>query len=330
MQPVSLADVAGKKVIVRGDLDLAQIEGHLETFRLERMIPTLQDLISRGGQVRIIVHRGRPDGLVDPSLSTEEFVPLLSDRLGVPVSFGGDLTTNPDPSEKIVLFENLRFHTGEEANSPDFVQALVKLGEIYVNESFASSHRSHASVVSVPKYLPHFAGLNLIKEVQTLSQILQDPARPLVVIIGGAKVETKKPLIAFMGSQADEILIGGSLVNEGLQPMDKVILPLDNVEGKDIGTLSIERFKQSIASAKTIVWNGPMGMFEDPAFGNGTREIARAITSSAAFTVVGGGDSIAALGQLGLLGQVGFVSTGGGSMLEFLSGKDLPGLEALG
>lgn len=330
MQPVSLADVAGKKIIVRGDLDLAQSEGHLETFRLERMIPTLQDLTARGAQVRIIVHRGRPDGLVDPALSTEEFAPLLSDRLGVPVSFGGDLTTNPDPSEKVVLFENLRFHTGEEANSPDFVQALVKLGEIYVNESFASSHRSHASVVSVPKYLPHFAGLNLIKEVQTLSQILQDPARPLVVIIGGAKVETKKPLIEFMGSQADEILIGGSLVNEGLQPMDKVILPLDNVEGKDIGTLSIERFKQSIASAKTIVWNGPMGMFEDPAFGNGTREIARAVTSSAAFTVVGGGDSIAALGQLGLLGQVGFVSTGGGAMLEFLSGKDLPGLEALG
>ena len=328
MNPVTEADVSGKKVIVRADLDLAERNGQLETFRLDRLIPTLQNLISRGANVRVIAHRGRPNGIPDPALSTAPFAPLLSDRLGQPVSFAGAIT--PSAEGKVTLFENLRFSPGEENNSQDFVQSLLGLGEIYVNDSFASSHRSHASVTSLPKYLPHFAGLNLIAEVKNLTKILENPERPLVVILGGAKVETKRPLIERMQIIADEILIGGSLVNEGLLPMEKVVLPLDNVEGKDIGTQTIERFKSSIEGARTIVWNGPMGIFEDPEFSSGTAAIARAVATSPAFTVVGGGETIASLNELGLLQQIKFVSTGGGAMLEFLSGKSLPGLEALG
>lgn len=328
MNPVTEAPVNGKKVIVRADLDLAERGGRLETFRLDRLMPTLQNLLSRGAAVRIIAHRGRPNGIPNPALSTAPFAPLLSDRLGQQVSFAGTIASNPDGP--VTLFENLRFNPGEETNSPDFVQSLLGLGEIYVNDSFASSHRSHASVTSLPKYLPHFAGLNLMAEVANLTKILESPERPLVVIIGGAKVETKRPLIERMQAVADAILIGGSLVNEGLVPMEKVVLPLDNLEGKDIGTQTIEKFEIAIARARTIVWNGPMGLFEDPAYSSGTTAVARAVAASSAFTVVGGGDTIAALNELGLLSQIKFVSTGGGAMLEFLSGKSLPGLEALG
>lgn len=328
MNPVTEAPVTGKNVIVRADLDLAERGGQLETFRLNRLIPTLLDLLTRGANVRILAHRGRPNGIPDPALSTAPFASLLSERLGERVNFAGDLSS--PASGKMALYENLRFNPGEENNSQDFVQTLLRLGEIYVNESFASSHRTHASVTSLPKYLPHFAGLNLMAEVENLTKILSNPVRPLVVIIGGAKVETKRPLIERMQTVADEILIGGSLVNEGLLPMEKVVLPIDNVEGKDIGTQTIERFKTSIESARTIVWNGPMGVFEDPSFSAGTTAVARAVAASPAFTVVGGGETIACLNELGLLQQIKFVSTGGGAMLEFLSGKSLPGLEALG
>lgn len=328
MNPVTSAEVSGKNVIVRADLDLAERNGQLETFRLDRLIPTLRDLLSRGASVRIIAHRGRPNGIPNPALSTAPFAPLLSERLGEEVRFAGDITSSP--SGKISLFENLRFSPGEENNSQDFVEALLGLGEIYVNESFASAHRSHASVTSLPKYLPHFAGLNLMAEVENLTKILERPERPLVVIIGGSKVETKRPLIERMQTLADAVLIGGSLVNEGLQPMEKVILPLDNISGKDIGTQTQELFKKWINSAKTIVWNGPMGIYEDPAFAAGSVAVARAVSASPAFTVVGGGETIACLNELGLLPQIKFVSTGGGAMLEFLSGKPLPGLEALG
>jgi phosphoglycerate kinase len=246
------------------------------------------------------------------------------------VIFGGDPTQNPETGGKVVLFENLRFNLGEEENSPEFVQALVKLGDLYVNESFATSHRAHASIVGVPKYRPHFAGLNLLTEIGNLTRVLTNPARPLVVIIGGVKVETKRPVVEYMQAVADEILLGGAFVNESLDQREKIVLPLDTIEGNDIGAQTLARFKESISQAKTIVWNGPMGKFEDPAFSNGTTAIARAITSSSAFSIVGGGDTISALDQLGLLNQVSFISTGGGAMLEFLSGKSLPGLEALG
>lgn len=329
MKSVSDADVRGKRVIVRADLDMPTEVGEVETFRLERLLPTLRDLISRDGYVRIIAHRGRPEGKADPALSLEEFVPIFAQKLDVEVRFGGSVTENPNSPGSVILYENLRFHPGEEANSPDFVQSLLKLGEIYVNESFATSHRTHASIVSIPRYLPHFAGINLLDEISNLNRIITEPARPLVVVIGGAKVETKRPLVEYMRSFADEILVGGSLSNEGLKPQGKVVLPVDNIDGKDIGPETVERFKKSLSQAKTIVWNGPMGVFEEHDYSQGTVAIAQAVVGSSAYTIVGGGDTIAALDQLGLLSQIKFVSTGGGAMLEFLSGKKLPGLEAL-
>ncbi len=329
MKSVTEADVTGKIVIVRVDLDLAEKGDGFETFRLDRGLPTLQDILTRGGELRLIAHRGRPEGKPDPALSLEPLIPLLSEKLSTEVKFGGDLAENPDPEGKVVLFENLRFHPGEEADSPDFTDQLTKLGDIYVNEAFATCHESHASIVGLPKFRPHFAGLNLTAEVANLNKVLQDPARPLVVLVGGAKIETKEPIISYMSSFADCVLVGGKLMSEGVTPSDKVVLPQDNVDGKDIGRETVAQFKEILATAKTIVWNGPMGVFEEPAYANGTTELARTVVSSSAFTVVGGGDTVTAIDELGLLDKINFVSTGGGAMLEFLAGKTLPGLAAL-
>src|SRR2546429_1811958 len=173
MHSVSEADVSGKKVIVRGDLDLAEENGHIESYRLDRMIPTLRDILDRGGAIRLIAHHGRPEGQVVPNLSLQEFIPLLSDKLGTTVNFAGDLTQNPDPSGPINLFENLRFSPGEESSDPQFVNSLSQLGELYVNECFSTSHRDEASITALPKLLPHFAGLNLMREVEELTKVLE-------------------------------------------------------------------------------------------------------------------------------------------------------------
>lgn len=331
MQSVTNADVNGKKVIVRGDLDLAEENGKPETFRLLRMIPTLKDIISRGGAVRLLAHRGRPKGQVVDSLSLKEYVPLLSEQLGTDINFAGDPLTSQSPDGRFVLFENLRFHTGEEDNDPEFIQQLVKLGELYVNECFSTSHRDQASFTGIPKFLPHFAGLNLLKEVEELTKVLDNPEHPLAVIIGGAKLETKRPTIDFMADRADHVLVGSSFASQGLQATDKIVVPTDFVgETKDIGSTTVNTFKNLIAAAKMIVWNGPLGEYEDPQFAAGTRSIAQAIVSSSAYSVVGGGDTIAALDEMGLLDKISFVSTGGGAMLDFLSGQKLPGLVALG
>ncbi len=223
MNSVSSAQVTGQNVIVRGDLDLAARNGIPETLRIERLVPTLQLLLQNGAREALIGHRGRPEGKVDPTLSTREYQPLITQLLGQEIGWGGDVTSPESSSAPVVLYENLRFNPGEEANSPEFVEALLKLGQAYVNEAFADSHRAHASIVSLPKYLPHFAGLNLVNEVNTLDKVLHQPTHPLVVIIGGAKIETKKPLIDYMHNLADEVLVGGSLKNEGLQPQDRVV-----------------------------------------------------------------------------------------------------------
>jgi phosphoglycerate kinase len=330
MHSIVGVEVAGKKVIVRGDLDLAEEGSKIESFRLLRMIPTLKNILDRGGIIRLIAHRGRPEGTVVDSLSLQEFVPLLSEKLDHEVIFAGDFIKDPNPNAEIALFENLRFHDGEESNDPEFAQSLAKLGEIYVNECFSTSHRNHASFVSLPKLLPHFAGINLIKEIEEMTKILQSPKHPLVVIIGGAKLETKLPTIEYLSSIADQILVGSSFLNQGLATTDKIIIPTDSIgQNQDIGQRTIDQFRQVISSAQTIVWNGPLGMFEDRQFASGTREIAQAVADSSAYSVVGGGDTIAALDEIGMLEKISFVSTGGGAMLEFLSGKKLPGLVAL-
>jgi phosphoglycerate kinase len=331
MHEVTDIDVRNKKVIVRADLDLAENNGKVETFRLDRLVPTIRNILDRGGSVRIIAHRGRPNGQVEKSLSLQGYVPLLSEKLGQGVKFGGDPIQNNNPGGDVNLFENLRFYPGEESNDPAFALSLSKLGELYVNESFATSHRPHASIVTLPKILPHFAGLNLVKEVSELNKVLYTPEHPLIVIIGGVKLETKRPIIDFMQDHADQILVGSSLASQGLVATDNVIIPTDSVGGgKDIGSSTVDHFRQIISTGKMIVWNGPLGVFEDPRFASGTRSIAQAIASSGAYSVVGGGDTIAAIDEIGLLDRISFVSTGGGAMLEFLSGKKLPGIIALG
>ena len=229
------------------------------------------------------------------------------------------------------LLENLRFWPEEEENNQDFAKTLASFGDAYVNECFAASHRSHASIASIPKFLPAFAGFNLIKEIEELGKILQSPARPLVAIIGGAKLETKLPVIYNLAKVADRVLVGGRLMFEADRRSlpENVVLAHDDIDAKDIGEGSVQIFREVINQAKMIVWNGPMGVFEEPKYINGTRQLANSVIASGAYSVVGGGDTISALNKFGLTDKIDFISTGGGAMLEFLAGKTLPGIEVL-
>lgn len=265
---------------------------------------------------------------------------------------------HPDmaPGE-IALIENLRFDPGEEANDPEFAKKLASLAECYVNDAFGAIHRAHASVVGVAELLPKAAGLLLTKEVEMLGKLLEEPERPFVVILGGAKVTDKIGVIRNFAKRADSILVGGAMANELLKGAvndlpELVTLPEDLVVADefsedatprvvdameipsggmalDIGPRTRERFRDEIGKAATVLWNGPMGVFEWASFAEGTRVVAEAVAASDGFTVVGGGDSAAALQKLGLADSVSHLSTGGGASLEFLEGKELPGLKAL-
>ncbi|MCG2686504.1 phosphoglycerate kinase, partial [Candidatus Parcubacteria bacterium] len=209
-------------------------------------------------------------------------------------------------------------------------RALANLGDLYVNEAFATCHRAHASIAGIPKFLPAYAGLRLVEEVTTLRRVIENPARPLVAIIGGAKVETKAAVVKHLARIADQVLLGGKVaLAEELRGLPRVVFPRDDLEGKDIGPQTIENYCQIISKAKTIVWSGPLGIFEEPRFERGTRAVVEAVVRSSAFVVAGGGDTLAALEKFGYRDKIGFVSTGGGAMLEFLGGRKLPGLDAL-
>jgi phosphoglycerate kinase len=277
----------------------------------------------------------------------------------------------------VVMLENVRFHPEDEANDPDFARRLAALGEIYVNDAFASSHRAHASVVGVANYLPAYAGELMEAELAALHQALDDPRRPLVAVVGGAKVSTKVGVLKNLLSKVDSLLIGGAMANTFFRAMgyptgtglveesaldaaqevaaaggSKLLLPVDLAcarqveEGQplrvmpangvepgwaavDIGPKTVELFARRIADAGSVVWNGPMGIFEIAGFADGTRAIGEAIASSAAYTLVGGGDTAAAVDALGLAGRFSHVSTGGGATLEYLEGKELPGVAVL-
>lgn len=255
---------------------------------------------------------------------------------------------------ELVLLENLRFHPGEEANDPEFADQLASLAECYVNDAFGAIHRAHASVVGVAERLPKAAGLLLQKEVEMLSKLLEEPQPPFVVILGGAKVSDKIGVIQNLSIRADSILVGGAMANELLKGAvddlpSVVSLPEDLVVASefsehaatsivdvpteamalDIGPRTRERYAHEISKAATVLWNGPMGVFEWKSFAEGTRVVAKAVAESKGFTVVGGGDSAAALQKFGLADSVSHLSTGGGASLEFLEGKELPGLKAL-
>lgn len=300
-----------KKVLVRCDFDGG---------RLKENLPAVKYLLDGGvKEIVLLSHLGKPEGKVVENLRMapveEKFRELLD-------------------SKKISFLENLRFDSREEANDLGFARELAGLGDFYVNEAFASSHREHASIVGIPKFLPHCAGLHFASEVENLSRVLENPIRPLVFVIGGAKPETKLPLIADFSQIADTVLVGGTLPktqrSKEAKIQNKNILFADLTgDGFDINEDSIRKFVEIIKRAGTIVWNGPMGKYEDEKYETGTKKIGEAIAESKGFKVVGGGDTIAALKKFKILNKMDYVSTGGGAMLEFLTKGSLPGIEAL-
>ncbi len=332
--------LSGKRVIVRGDIDVPIENGKVtDAARLESIRETLDYLTLRDAKVILIGHLGRPEGKVVESLRSNPVSDYFSSA-GYKISKIDAILSNEvsglvsnAPNGSIILLENLRFDPREEANDQNFAAGLASLGDLYVNECFSTSLRPHASFIGIPKFLKHFAGLRLVREVETIKRVIENADKPLVSIIGGVKLETKLPVISKLLSISDYMLLGGKLglSYEGDNNY-KVLVPVDYTgENKeDIGLKTINMFVNTIKMAKTVIWNGPMGKFEQDEFITGTKDVAEAIIDSKAFSLVGGGDTIACLDKLGLRDKMSFVSMGGGALLEFISGKRLPGLEALG
>lgn len=315
-------EVKNKRVLVRADFNvpLSDQGEILDDFRIKQTLPTIEYLIKEGAEVILMSHLGRPEGKVNEAFSLKPIAKKLEELLG----------------QKITLLENLRFDPGEENNDEGFAKKLAAMGDIYINDAFGACHRAHASIVGIPKFLPSGAGLLLEKEIQVLSSLMKNPKKPLVAIMGGAKVETKVKLIDKISKIADAVLIGGLVQKElkdkniKLKYPQKIVGPVDEAgEGKDIGPKTVDLFKKRISQARTIFFNGALGMIEQKEFSYGTEEILKAMAQSKAFTVVGGGDMTQVINKLGLSGRFSHISTGGGAMLEFLSGEKLPGLEAL-
>lgn len=340
-------DVSGKRVFVRADLDvpldgLDSVHHKLESetaTRLTNLRETIDYLVREGAkQIVIAGHIDRPtprlrDGkpVIDPEKSTNHLVEALANILKRDISFKEDLEGGA--IGEVVLLENLRFWDGEVKNDPEFAEKLANFADVYVNEAFGNSHREHASMVALPALLTHAAGLHLEEEVRVMKKLVETPARPFVSIVGGAKIETKLPVINHLAKISHHVLVGGELPKEIEKNGDKfaenVIVAKLTEDGFDIDLESAQRFANYISTARTVVWNGPMGFFEE-GHEVGSRAVAHAILNSHAYSVVGGGDTTQFLEKHNLLGRFSFVSAGGGAMLEFLSGKTLPGIEALG
>jgi phosphoglycerate kinase len=332
-------DLKGKRALVRIDWNIPLNSGKVvNDFRIKQSLPTIEYLRKAGAKVILISHRDHPESTLEPMYEhTKAFLPELT------FIQDGPLT----------LLENLRRNPGEMANAPEFAAELAKLGDIYVNEAFSESHRECASIVGVPKLLPSYAGLCFEREVQELSKSFY-PKHPFLFILGGAKFDTKLPLLKKFVNIADDIFVGGALANnffkeqgkdvgvslvmEGdfglseLMASGKIMLPEDSIidGGRilDVGALSLEKLKEKIAAAKLVLWNGPLGNYE-LGYKVSTIETAKLIAELAEESIVGGGDTLAAIQELDILGKFSFVSTGGGAMLDFLAKGTLPGIEAL-
>lgn len=333
MKLLSDLDLLGKRVFLRGDLDIPVVKGNVEDVtRLENLLPTIRYLISKDCKVLIAGHIGRPQETQNFNLSTNLLLETFSSLLNISITHFKTLEAAKNFKGTLGLLENLRFWKGEEKNDAGFAKELASLAQVFVNEAFAAAHRAHASIVGVPKLIPAAAGFHFQKEVEVLTQVLKNPKRPCVVVIGGAKIETKLPVIDNMAKIADWVLVGGKLpaeIKNGKLKKDNILIAELTDNGKDLRPYSIEKFKAVIKNAKTLVWNGPMGVFEEVESETGTKEIAEAVANSAAFKVAGGGETIFAIKKFGLLAKMDWVSSGGGAMLEFLSGKQLPGIVAL-
>ena len=381
-------DLAGKRVLMRADFNVPLDEsGRVTDFkRIDASLPTIRHILEQEGRLVLMSHLGRPKGRRDPRFSLRPVAEALSERLGFVVPLIEDLLSDEarsavealDPG-RAVLLENVRFYPGETTNDPELARAMARLGDVFVNDAFGSSHRAHASVTGVAAHLPAAAGFLLARELEVFGELLEEPKRPFVAILGGAKVGDKIGVIENLMTLADHILIGGAMAYTFLSVQGHPIgnslldaehaetarralarademgvgfhLPGDHViadrftsdaearicgidipegfQGLDIGPQTRERYAQLITAAETVVWNGPMGVFEWPRFAEGTRAVAQALAACAGATVVGGGDSAAAVAQFGLADRVTHVSTGGGASLELLEGKTLPGIAAL-
>lgn len=336
------ADVGGKRVLVRADFNVEIKNGDvMEKFKIAAAKGTLEYLLARGAKVALLSHLGRPSGKDDKKFSLLQISDDLERILGIKIKFIDECTGEKVAiglsslvSGEVLLLENVRFCEGDEANDPEFAKKLAGNFDIFVNDAFSVCHRDHASVTGVVKILPSYAGFQLQREVETLTKAMENPEKPSVAIIGGAKIETKLPLIEKFQQNYGAILIGGMIANEAIDRKLKfrgdVVLPVDFAVGRlDIGPETIKKFKEIILYAKTIVWNGPMGKFEESPYDTGTKEILRAVLDSGAYSIMGGGESVQILEESNVMDKISFVSTGGGAMLEFLSGNKMPGIEAL-
>ncbi|KKR81962.1 MAG: Phosphoglycerate kinase [Candidatus Daviesbacteria bacterium GW2011_GWA2_40_9] len=323
MQVVSREFIAGKKVLLRLDLDVPIENGKVdEDFRLKAALPTLRLCLEHASEVIAMGHIGRPKGKKVEELSVAPIYDWL-EKQGL---------SSHLMSGKLKLLENLRFEEGENKCDPEYAKELAGLGEVYINEAFAAHHPA-ASTTILPTLLPAFAGLHFAREVEVLTKVRGNPGKPLVVIIGGAKVENKLPLVLAMAKIADQVLVGGKITLE-LVRSSAVSLPANvligelNKEGTDIAEETVQKWKPVISGAKMIVWNGPLGKVEEDQ-NDQSKNIAQLIIKSGAESIIGGGDTITALNKWGLLNKFSFVSTGGGAMLKFLAEGTLPTIEAL-
>lgn len=341
LKSVKNISVKGENVLLRVDLDVPIKNGKIEDeTRLEAWFETFEFLVRNGAIVILAGHLGRPNGK-DEKLTLLPIVSFISKKINS--KFKKTIIGEFEGwklAENVFILENLRFFKGEEENDSEFAKKLAQLCDIYVNDAFAVSHRNHASIVGVTKFIPSYAGLRLLKEVEILSQVLENPKRPLCVIIGGAKIETKLPLVEKMHHFADFVLVGGEIAenikvllkvqHKKLNSKRSMLLVSDLTPNtKDITEKSAQNFVEVCKSANTIVWNGPMGLFEEKDSQKGTEILARGIVNLSAYKIVGGGDTISFLKKHSLLNKFDFVSIGGGAMLEFLAGIKLPGIEAL-
>ena len=381
-------DLDQRRIFLRADLNVP-MEGETvsDDTRLTAAIPTIQHALKHGAAVVLASHLGRPKGKPAPEYSLGPVAERLTALLGQPVALAPDCVGAETEARaralrpgEVLLLENLRFHAEEEANDDGFARQLAGLADCYVNDAFAAAHRAHASIEAITRHLqPAAAGLLMRRELEALTRILDRPERPLMAILGGAKVSDKLTLVEHLLERVDALLIGGGMAFTFLRalghdvgrslveadrietarrvlesarrrgvtlvlPVDAIVAPgIDSTEGRavgireipptqmglDIGPLSVERFATSLRAARTIVWNGPMGVFEKAPFAAGTLGLARAIVEGPAFSVVGGGDTVAAVTRAGVAERIGYISTAGGAFLELLEGRTLPGVEAL-
>ncbi len=413
MKPISLDEkqLINKTVLVRVDYNVPlKNQKVVDDSRIKTSLPTLKLLQKLDCKIILLSHFGRPGGKKDANLSLEPVAQHLAKLLQTRVELVNDCvgskvvkTIAKLKSKEVLVLENVRFYAEEKKNTAKFAQKLSALADVYVNEAFSACHRSHASIVGIPQFLPSYAGLALVKEVETLSKLMKNPARPFVMVVGGAKISDKIDAVTNLSQIADAVLVGGGVANNFLKadgyeiansylqdvpadlkkqnvsyvtvakkiiddnktqrllkddyiPLPKILYPIDVVTAKsinsqktkeiclangekkkvtqdlmylDIGEKTTRLYQEIILQAKTIFWNGPMGVFEQPQFSQGTKEIARTIAKAGAMSIVGGGDTICAINKFDLQSRYNYVSAAGGASLEFLSGKELPGLKVL-